>query len=167
MSEPQTTSKTTNTIEDLSGLRCPKCDYELTGLKQNRCPECGERFEVDALCEAQVNLPERSGPLARHARSVRNVSTANLLHQLLCGLLIDTEHRLVGLAPFFSACAGFIRSVGFTLGPLVAVITMALGFGIIVRAGVMYYVRASLIGLATVLVSVLTAFVWLWNIDSR
>lgn len=25
-------------------LRCTKCDYELTGLIERRCPECGQRF---------------------------------------------------------------------------------------------------------------------------
>lgn len=25
-------------------LRCPECNYNLTGLKEWRCPECGERF---------------------------------------------------------------------------------------------------------------------------
>lgn len=25
-------------------LHCPECDYNLTGLTQWRCPECGERF---------------------------------------------------------------------------------------------------------------------------
>ncbi len=27
-------------------IRCPNCEYELTGLVDNRCPECGERFFI-------------------------------------------------------------------------------------------------------------------------
>lgn len=27
------------------GLRCPHCDYDLTGLSNRRCPECGRRFD--------------------------------------------------------------------------------------------------------------------------
>jgi hypothetical protein len=28
-----------------SGLRCPKCEYNLTGAAENRCTECGEAFD--------------------------------------------------------------------------------------------------------------------------
>jgi hypothetical protein len=32
---------------------CPKCGYSLVGLAELRCPECGERFTIDALIRAQ------------------------------------------------------------------------------------------------------------------
>jgi len=28
------------------GLTCPTCDYSLTGLTEQRCPECGAPFDV-------------------------------------------------------------------------------------------------------------------------
>jgi len=31
------------------GLRCPHCRYELTGLLEPRCPECGSAFDIDGL----------------------------------------------------------------------------------------------------------------------
>ncbi len=31
-------------IPESLGLACPECGYNLTGLTQWRCPECGERF---------------------------------------------------------------------------------------------------------------------------
>jgi hypothetical protein len=40
----------------LRGLRCPACDYDLTGLHEHRCPECGAGFDPVAL---------RSGPAVK------------------------------------------------------------------------------------------------------
>jgi len=34
-------------------VHCPKCRYSLTGLREARCPECGEAFTLDALFAAQ------------------------------------------------------------------------------------------------------------------
>jgi hypothetical protein len=34
-------------------LFCPKCNYNMTGLYEARCPECGERFTLDQLLAAQ------------------------------------------------------------------------------------------------------------------
>jgi hypothetical protein len=45
MTDPQTKSLL---IAD-AGLRCPKCDYNLTGLAEDRCPECGEAFNREQL----------------------------------------------------------------------------------------------------------------------
>ena len=33
---------------DSSGLLCPHCGYDLTGLTSNRCPECGGVFIIAA-----------------------------------------------------------------------------------------------------------------------
>jgi hypothetical protein len=37
---------------------CPTCGYNLTGLKEARCPECGAQFTLDQLLAAQ---PSRVG----------------------------------------------------------------------------------------------------------
>ena len=34
-------------------LFCPKCGYNMTGLYEARCPECGSRFTVDQLYASQ------------------------------------------------------------------------------------------------------------------
>jgi hypothetical protein len=34
---------------------CPTCGYNLTGLKEPRCPECGSQFTLDQLLASQPN----------------------------------------------------------------------------------------------------------------
>ncbi len=42
---------------------CPDCDYSLTGLAENRCPECGEPFDPDRLRRWTCgDLPLTFGP---------------------------------------------------------------------------------------------------------
>lgn len=43
-------------LEDLVPY-CPKCGYNLTGLKDYRCPECGAAFDPIALLREQLNRP--------------------------------------------------------------------------------------------------------------
>ena len=35
------------------GIVCPTCGYNLTGLKEPRCPECGTQFTLDELLASQ------------------------------------------------------------------------------------------------------------------
>ncbi len=43
---------------------CPICGYNMTGLHEARCPECGSRFTLDKLVAAQ---PERDHTVLRDA----------------------------------------------------------------------------------------------------
>ncbi len=43
---------------------CPICSYNMTGLREARCPECGTRFSLDELVRSQphrdrVTLPDQ------------------------------------------------------------------------------------------------------------
>jgi hypothetical protein len=40
------------------GVRCPQCEYNLTGLPEPRCPECGAAFDWEAVRRAAANLPQ-------------------------------------------------------------------------------------------------------------
>lgn len=44
------------------GLECPACHYRLDTLTSDRCPECGQRFEIVRP------LVTRSGPAPRDLR---------------------------------------------------------------------------------------------------
>ena len=35
-------------------ILCPSCEYDLTGLREHRCPECGEPFDPDRLRENAI-----------------------------------------------------------------------------------------------------------------
>ncbi len=47
-----------------TGLRCPKCGYNLTSLTSSTCPECGERF---ILTNARGYLAKFPPSKLRHA----------------------------------------------------------------------------------------------------
>ena len=36
-------------------VSCPVCGYNLTGLREARCPECGSQFTLDQLIQSQVD----------------------------------------------------------------------------------------------------------------
>ncbi len=38
-----------------SAIACPTCGYNLTGLSESRCPECGSKFTLDELLASQPN----------------------------------------------------------------------------------------------------------------
>jgi hypothetical protein len=39
-----------------SAIACPNCGYNLTGLTESRCPECGSKFTLNELLASQPNV---------------------------------------------------------------------------------------------------------------
>jgi hypothetical protein len=40
-------------VADKDALFCPRCGYNMTGLNQARCPECGAQYTINQLFSAQ------------------------------------------------------------------------------------------------------------------
>jgi hypothetical protein len=46
------------TASSASAITCPTCGYNLTGLTEARCPECGSKFTLDELLASQQTKSE-------------------------------------------------------------------------------------------------------------
>jgi hypothetical protein len=74
-------SSTPDTPGEGQDLHCPLCEYNLRGLTEPRCPECGYRFEWDQLRDEKLKthpylFEHHPG---RYAWSFRKTATAGLL----------------------------------------------------------------------------------------
>jgi hypothetical protein len=93
---------------------CPQCAYNLTGLTENRCPECGTAFrwpEVRKYVKHTWSLVMR----LRHANqdtrmsliySVSGWLAIGMVHLLDSGILIAIVHFLAFLAGIMSLILG-------------------------------------------------------------
>jgi len=53
-----------------SGMRCPQCEYNLTGLTRPRCPECGTTFDWEEVRRAAECPPRIAFERARRWRKL-------------------------------------------------------------------------------------------------
>jgi len=52
----------------IAKLPCPRCGYDMRGLHEARCPECGTQYTLDGLLAAQAACELRThGDAERHA----------------------------------------------------------------------------------------------------
>ena len=81
----------TNGTQSSPTLHCPQCGYNLTGLAQNRCPECGREFDP------QVE--------AARSASQRPIGLAGVLIRLIWppALIVMVPFSLMGSASYESA----------------------------------------------------------------
>ena len=68
-----------------TGLTCPECDYNLTGITGDRCPWCGWQIEADALA---ASAAEKDSPL--------RWGVAGTAFLIGCGLLAALGSMLKG-----------------------------------------------------------------------
>jgi hypothetical protein len=56
---------------------CPKCQYNLSGLTQCRCPECGTEYRLEELWAAAVVHESKREPASRNAAQVKNKASTS------------------------------------------------------------------------------------------
>ncbi len=109
-------------------LRCPKCEYDLTGLVQRRCPECGQCFDPHAIW-----AENRVRQAALHSRTPAHVSYTILVVLLLLTFPVYSAKPILllplGFIPLFELFAhlnkwdaGSTRTIVMTLCVIAAII---------------------------------------------
>jgi len=99
---------------------CPACDYNLTGLKDNRCPECGRPFHRRRLQEQSERAPQ---PITR----------THALRLLIQPIVLSTLGALVGrglmaMADLLPSCARGLRTAAILIVLIAAASLIADGF---------------------------------------
>lgn len=117
-------------------LRCIECGYELTGLVERRCPECGERFDP-----RDTWLANERGTWEYHFENVHSkweyaglvyVGVAGVTFLVLCGVrrlaLLGIPMAVMGeLCVYYLGGSGLVaRVIYMTVCLLIGVVAVVL-----------------------------------------
>jgi hypothetical protein len=97
-------------------LLCPNCDYNLRGLPEDRCPECGEPFDRAALIEL-LRQPSQTLPFGRDGQgdaSYPGIFVASLFRPGTLGRELPAAPP-VGTALAYGVAIRFISTLLSTL----------------------------------------------------
>jgi len=122
--------------DDLRGLRCPACDYDLTGLREHRCPECGAEFDPQRLRAGLEPISGSAGEQLASWRSARFVFTMEAL------LIVPQMIGLAFMSTPYAADAGWLGVIAAVASVPIAVMAQPI---LLVLASV-EWVRASRVG---------------------
>ena len=131
MSQRRDDHSETSTSADLTGLRCPKCDYDLTGLTQNCCPECGSRFDPCVLRSVE---PRSKINTDRAAIFIFIVATATFLFCLLVFVLVQFEGPVRGILPWIIPYLGDLVSVAILIAVIGGMFTGSIALFVMILA---------------------------------
>ena len=85
--------------DSFEGLNCPTCDYDLRGLAEQRCPECGTVFEPEAM---RLDRDRKQREESRRIFGVAGAGVAAIFSILVvCGSLMSLL-RFAGTTWFLS-----------------------------------------------------------------
>ncbi len=101
--------------EELTGLRCPACDYDLTGSTQAKCPECGASFIPIELRISSLKWREDQAFIDR---SVRWTFMA-------AAILLAIQISIQGIIALKPADYEIPQSLEFTIGFLLLPLVIA------------------------------------------
>ncbi len=89
------------------GVRCPRCDYNLTALRGDRCPECGQQLDWGLIRRTAAGEPAIAFEAARGWRKlpafVQTVATV-LLTPWTFARQIQQRVSAIHAAAFFALC---------------------------------------------------------------
>jgi hypothetical protein len=107
--------------------KCPLCDYNLRGLSEPRCPECGYRFDWPSVLDAdkrkhpylfehhpERNLWSYSQTLVQHLRPWRFWKTLEPTHRLKAIRIVRYWEIYAALA-LLAAAVGYVQVIRYRL----------------------------------------------------
>ena len=106
---------TSSTGPTETSLFCPDCDYKLIGLTHDRCPECGNRFDL-AVLPIECELQERA--LSTNVMTVLLLAPPCFLCIAIFAVMVSSRHLFfLGIACVCAILMAPISSIAIASCP--------------------------------------------------